>query len=229
MKKIITLSLFALGSIFSAQSISFKGCVPLFENQDYALIKTGTDATSRNIYATTPITGDQPCGGLGTCEFKIQWNNTNTRWEFLADSGNGDFVNPYLIYYTTKQNTTAGNPPNAAIGGWTENTAVTNGDCGGNLTESNSTFTGDVRTISLALNEFDDKRISIYPNPATEIINITGLSNVKSIKVISLEGKLISDSKNTSTVNVSKLVAGVYFLEIETENTVIKRVKFIKK
>jgi hypothetical protein len=44
---------------------------------------------NKKIYITTPVDGDQSCGGLGTCEFKIQWNNALTRWEFLADEGNG--------------------------------------------------------------------------------------------------------------------------------------------
>lgn len=219
----------SLGSTLFSQTINFKGCVPLFENQLYVLNTTGVDSFGKKIYVTTPVIGDQPCGGLGTCEFKIEWNETNGRWEFLADSGNGDFVEPYLIYYSTAQNTSADNPPNADIGSWVENTAVTEGNCGGNLTTGNSTFTGDVRTVNLALNEFNKSNIMIYPNPATDFINIIGIKVIKSIKILSLEGKLISTLNGVNKINVSKLSTGVYLLEVETEKTLIKRIKFIKK
>lgn len=230
MKKFYLFIAICFGTFFFSQTITFKGCLPLFDDQFFTFIaQTSNDAFGKKIYITDPVTGDQPCSGVGVCEFKLQWNDIAKRWEFLADSGNGDFADPFLIYYSTTQNTSADNPPNAAIGTWVENTAVTNGDCGGPLTEANSTFTGDVRTVTLSLNEFDNKRIAIYPNPATEFVNISGLSNIKSIKIISIDGKLISVLKNTSKINVSNLTKGVYFLEIQTDNSVVNRIKFIKK
>ncbi len=38
-----------------------------------------TDAYPANTYETTPINGDQPCSGLGTCEFRIAWNTSQNR------------------------------------------------------------------------------------------------------------------------------------------------------
>ena len=221
--------MFCLGNISFAQTIDFKGCIPLFDNQTYTFNKTGTDSFGKNIYITTPVDGNQPCGGLGTCEFKLQWNNTLSRWEYLADQGNGDFVNPFLIYYSSTANSAGNNPPNIAIGTWKENTAVTSGECGGNLTDTNATMTGDVRTTVLAVNEFDQTKITIYPNPATEYISITGLDNIKSIKIISTDGKIISTITNKGEINISKLVPGVYFVEIQTDRSTIDRIKFLKK
>lgn len=229
MKKIIILLATGLSALGFAQTIDFKGCIPLFENQTYTFTNTGNDTFGKKIYITTPVTGDQDCGGLGVCEFKLQWNNTDGRWEFLADSGNGDFVDPYLIYYNATGNATATNPPSISVGTWVENTAVTNGECLGNLTTSNSTMIGDVHTSVLVVNEFDQSNITIYPNPATEFINITGLENIKSVKIISSEGKLVSTSLNTKNINISKLPSGIYFVEIETNLSIIKRIKFIKR
>lgn len=229
MKKTIVLLLFCLVNFSFSQTIDFKGCIPLFENQTYTFNQTGTDSFGKNIYITTPVTGDQPCGGLGVCEFKLQWNNTASRWEFLADQGNGDFVNPFLIYYSTTANSAGNNPPNVAIGTWVENIADTTGACGGNLTDANATMTGDVRTTTLAVNEFDQTKITIYPNPATEYINITGLHHIKNVKIIAVDGKVISTLVNTGQINISKLVPGVYFLEIKTDQSTINRIKFIKK
>ena len=229
MKKLKILAIICLAPYGFGQTIDFKGCIPLFENQTYTFTKSGDDAFGKKIYITSPITGDQDCGGLGTCEFKLQWNNTNSRWEFLADSGNGDFVNPFLVYYNATGNSAATNPPSISVGTWVENSAITNGECAGNLTNANATMTGDVHTTVLAVNEFDQTKITIYPNPATEFITITGLENIKSVSIISAEGKIIPTVINKSTINISKIPAGVYFVEIQTDRSTINRIKFIKK
>lgn len=229
MKKIFLISAVALSAFSVAQTIDFKGCIPLFENQNYTFTKSGVDAFGKKIYITSPVNGDQDCGGLGTCEFKLQWNNANARWEFLADSGSGDFIDPYLIFYNATGNAAATNPPSISVGTWVENSVITNGECGGNLTTSNSTMVGDVQTTFLAVNEFNQSNITIYPNPATEFINITGLENIKSVKIISSDGKLVSTSLNTKSINISKIPLGIYFVEIETILSTIKRIKFIKK
>ena len=96
MKKILFCLLFVQ---FAFSQITFNGCPTIFNNQNFTFNNVGTDATGRNIYETTPINGDQPCTGLGVCEFRISWNNSLSRWEFIADDGNGNFSNTFLIYY----------------------------------------------------------------------------------------------------------------------------------
>lgn len=223
---LLTLSLIA-GNLAFSQTIRFKGCVPLFDDQQFTLNETGLDLFNKKIYVTTPVTGDQPCGGLGTCEFKIQWNNAQSRWEFLADTGNGDFVNPFLIYYSTAQNTSANNPPNISIGSWKENTGVTSGDCGGDLTNANATMTGDVRTTVLAVAAGKNLQFSVAPNPATDYLVISGLRNIQYVNIVSADGRVISSQKGDK-INVSALTPGAYLLEIRSGKEV-KTVKFIKK
>lgn len=228
MKTIFVFLALSVGNFLFSQ-ITFKGCTPLFEDQFFTLNNSGTDSYGKKIYITTPVTGDQPCGGLGTCEFTIQWNNSAGRWEFTADSGNGDFVAPYLIYYSTSGNGAATNPPNISIGGWVENTAITNSACGGNLTVTNSSMTGDVHTSVLAVTQDGPSNLQIYPNPVTDYISVSGASNIDVINIFSADGKLISGTKNSNRVNVSKLSSGLYFIEIITENGNSKKFKFIKK
>lgn len=144
MKYVSILILLVLSLIqIQAQTITFNGCPNLFDNNTFVFNKTGTDVTGRNIYETTPINGDQPCSGLGTCEFRIAWNNTLSRWELLADEGNGTFTTPYLIYYNTTSSFP--NPPSLNLGVWQENTAITGNFCNGNLTTTNATLTGAVQ------------------------------------------------------------------------------------
>ena len=230
MKKTILFTALCCSGFAFSQTINFKGCENLFENQTFIFTKSSTnDSFGKKIYVTTPVTGDQPCGGLGTCEFKLQWNNTDQRWDFLADSGNGDFVNPYLIYYSSTGNSTATNPPNIAIGTWIENVSETQGLCGGNLTSTNATMTGDVRTSTLAVDSYGNSKISLYPNPATEFISVVGMKEVKSAKIISAEGRLLLTFRNVDKIDISKLTPGVYLLEIESDQASVQRIKFIKK
>ncbi|SDQ86164.1 Por secretion system C-terminal sorting domain-containing protein [Chryseobacterium soldanellicola] len=228
--KALYLLCLALGSSAFAQTITFKGCYNLFDNQPYILTKTGVDAYNKNIYITTPVTGDQDCGGLGTCEFKIQWNNALTRWEFLADSGNGTFVNPYLIYYNSTGNNAALNPPSNTVGTWIENTTVTNGDCGGNLTGANSTMTGDVHTTVLGTTDLMTKsKIQIFPNPVAEIISVSGIDDAQSVQIYNMTGQLVASEIFNKKINVSKLTSGVYLLRIKTKDSQIHEFKFVKK
>ncbi|GAA4167001.1 hypothetical protein GCM10022217_41630 [Chryseobacterium ginsenosidimutans] len=231
MKSLYLLCL-ALGSLAFAQTITFNGCHNLFDNNTYVFNKTGVDAYNKSIYITTPVTGDQDCGGLGTCEFKIQWNNTLSRWEFLADEGNGTFASPNLIYYnSTGNNNFLPNPPAITFGTWIENTAVTSGACGGNLTTSNSTMTGDLHASSLATSDVktDNSKIQIFPNPVAEVIRISGINNGQSIQIYNMAGQLVKSEAFDQKINVSELYSGVYLLKINTKNFQTHEFKFVKK
>jgi len=228
--KALYLLCLALGSSAFAQTITFKGCYNLFENQTYTLTKTGVDAYNKNIYITTPVTGDQDCGGLGTCEFKIQWNNALARWEFLADEGNGTFANPYLMFYNSTGNSAALNPPSNTVGTWIENIPVTNGECGGNLTGANSTMTGDVHTTVLGTSDVITRsKIQIFPNPVADVISVSGIDDAKSVQIYNMTGQLVASEIFNKKINVSKLTSGVYLLRINTKDSQIHEFKFVKK
>lgn len=211
-----------------AQTISFKGCVDLFENRTYTFSTNATDAQNKKIYITAPVDGAENCGGLGTCEFKIQWNNTLTRWEFLADSGNGDFVNPYLIYYNSTGNNTVNNPPTNTFGTWVENTSVTENNCGGNLSSTNSEMSGDVHDTYLAVNQLDGAKIQIFPNPVSHYLTISGIKSAKSYAIYDVSGKLVISATFSQKIDVSQLSSGMYFLKIDNNDTP-QLLKFMKK
>jgi len=72
--------------------------------------------------------------------------------------------------------------------------------------------------------------IKIYPNPVNKTINLISNTNPKKAKIISLNGKVVSTHSLNgfkSTIDVSTLDKGVYWMEIETANEVIKE-RFIK-
>ncbi|SDJ50054.1 T9SS type A sorting domain-containing protein [Chryseobacterium jejuense] len=228
MKILYLLCLAFVGSA-SAQTINFNGCHNLFENQNFIFNKTGIDAFNKNIYMTTPINDQQPCGGLGNCEFKIQWNNALTRWEFLGDEGNGTFTAPYLIYYNSTGNNSLSIPPGNTSGTWIENTTVTNGECNGNLTVVNSTMTGDVQGPALGIQEVYKGRIQIFPNPVSDYIQISGINDGKMMQIYNIDGRLIKSEIFDSKVDVSQLIPGAYVLKITTRGFQSHEFKFMKK
>ncbi|GAB0156883.1 hypothetical protein CHRYSEOSP005_21500 [Chryseobacterium sp. Alg-005] len=229
MKFLYLLSL-TFGSVAFAQTITFKGCYNIFDNQTYTFTKTGVDTHGKNIYMTTPIDG-QSCSGLGSCEFKLQWNNTLTRWEFLADEGYGTFSAPFLVYYNSTGNNTAINPPSNTVGTWVENTTFTQpaGGCGGNLTAANSTMTGDVHTTTLAVSDAVKRKVQIFPNPVSDFITISGIDNGRLIQIYTIGGQLTSSEVFEKKIHVSQLSSGIYVLKIITKDSETYEFKFVKK
>ena len=73
------------------------------------------------------------------------------------------------------------------------------------------------------------KQISIYPNPASNIINIYSPDEITGTGIYDNAGRTIVLQQNGEhTINVSKLATGVYTIHITTANNDV-RLKFIKK
>src|SRR5690554_2799973 len=88
---------------------------------------------------------------------------------------------------------------------------------------------------SSSANDFEKKMFNIYPNPTTDVLNITSSSseNITQAKVYDLTGKLLlhltfDNHQAQQQIDVSQLVKGLYMIEIST-NKNTQTVKFIKK
>ena len=62
-----------------------------------------------------------------------------------------------------------------------------------------------------------DKTVSLYPNPATNTINVSSSLEIISMTVIDQLGKVVLTNTASSSLDVSSLQNGVYFIRIETE------------
>jgi subtilisin-like proprotein convertase family protein len=78
--------------------------------------------------------------------------------------------------------------------------------------------------------QISKKTLSVYPNPTSRLLTIeTRSSNIENISIIDLTGKVVkSITPATNTINVSNIVNGVYFLQIQTQEGVFNS-KFIKE
>ena len=72
---------------------------------------------------------------------------------------------------------------------------------------------------------------SVYPNPATDVLNITMNAEIETVSIIGMDGKTIStqDVNGMSTVvEVANLNAGVYMYQIVGVDGSIVRESFVK-
>lgn len=79
----------------------------------------------------------------------------------------------------------------------------------------NSLWTGPVfSTQILAVDENALSKVSVYPNPAKDFVNINSNSKVSKVTVFTVDGKQILE-ESASKINISKLSAGIYLMKID--------------
>lgn len=70
--------------------------------------------------------------------------------------------------------------------------------------------------------------ISVYPNPASSVVNFTTNEPVQAYQVMNIAGEIMLTGTNASTIDVSTLVAGIYFIEVSYLDR-SRTIKFVKK
>lgn len=69
--------------------------------------------------------------------------------------------------------------------------------------------------------------ITVYPNPANDMINITG--NVKNVLVYDIRGVAVKNVSNQKQIDLKVLSSGIYFLKITDDNNQTTVKKIIKR
>lgn len=88
--------------------------------------------------------------------------------------------------------------------------------------------------IALGVDDVLSQKFSLYPNPATNVVNITNSENifVNQVVIYDVAGKALStqrfNNESELQLNVESLASGVYLLHMQTdEGTAVK--KLVKK
>ena len=90
----------------------------------------------------------------------------------------------------------------------------------------------DILTGVNDLNE--NEKVTIYPNPANDVVNVKMNATISQIEIINLDGQLLlqsvfNNNNNEVTVNTSGLNNGIYFLRIVTsDGAIMKKFQIIK-
>lgn len=91
-----------------------------------------------------------------------------------------------------------------------------------------SKFSNKVVNTSTAVDNISGESLVVYPNPASGVINVVG--DYEMIRIYNISGKQVIDVPGSnSSINVSSLNEGVYFIEAVNEVGNIHRTKVIIK
>jgi hypothetical protein len=71
----------------------------------------------------------------------------------------------------------------------------------------------------LGLGETSLNGVAVYPNPASSLINIVGISDYQTLKVmvVNPQGQVVKRISNSLEINVEDVEAGIYFINIECD------------
>ena len=87
-------------------------------------------------------------------------------------------------------------------------------------------------SITALDNHSVENEVVVYPNPATDIINVKGTNNYSRILITDLSGRQIKDktvSNNLLSINISDMDTGIYLMVLFNTNGVAFKKKIVKK
>ena len=71
--------------------------------------------------------------------------------------------------------------------------------------------------------------LKVYPNPATDIVNISANRKIENVTVMDMTGKKVQSFKAGNQINVSSLAKGTYILQVYYGEGAVENTKLIKK
>lgn len=79
------------------------------------------------------------------------------------------------------------------------------------------------KSTVLNVSELNTQDLQIYPNPSSEIITIEASGEIREIRLFNSQGQEIAGQNGTSSLDLSKLAAGTYVLEVIGDHFTAKR------
>ncbi len=88
-------------------------------------------------------------------------------------------------------------------------------------------FEGDL-SLGVADNAVKSS-LKVFPNPATDVVNISSNKKIESVTVYDLSGKRVQSFKGADQINISSLAKGNYMLQVNYGGGAVENTKLIKK
>lgn len=76
-----------------------------------------------------------------------------------------------------------------------------------------------------------ENQVCIYPNPASSTVNILNVNqnSIKKVEIIDLLGRIVLSVEQSDTIDVSSLPEGHYFVRIQGESTLVRKLTISKQ
>lgn len=167
---------------------------------------------------------------------EVSWSLNNSAGEnVLSGGGYGAgyddsqtaFVDGPLTFYIESMGTFGDNTPVYTVSNGT--TEVVSGSLSSSNQEGNYS---DLNCESLGINNSNKDKLAYYPNPVTDILNISSDKDINSIAVYSIDGKLVLNQayhNNEIKLDLSKLETGSYLVKASLNDGSQKNLKVIKR
>ena len=189
----------------------------------------GNEMTFTTLPGDTPEPCDAPTGLTVSA---VTDESITVVWD---DNAN---VNSWNIQYSAvggTLNSATSNTNSYTISGLQPETAYSiqvQANCGnGNVSSWSPAVTG---TTTTGINSWLENSVSLYPNPAKEVVNVQCTMNnvqIETVEVFDVYGKLVNTfivTENPTRINISGLADGMYFVRVVTEEGMVTKT-FIKK
>lgn len=98
--------------------------------------------------------------------------------------------------------------------------------------EPEGTFSINITNGTLGTSEIAGTKngIKVYPNPFTDVVNISDIKDVKSVSVSDISGRLVKTiEKPSSTLHLEELKSGLYLVTLNMKDGSQQTIKAIKK
>jgi len=99
-----------------------------------------------------------------------------------------------------------------------------------NPSDPGDTCTWIVNSIYTSINGVESNNLSVFPNPTTDKITISSVSNFTKIEVLDINGRVVISENtlnaNITSVDVSQLLNGTYFVNTYNNNIINNVQKF---
>ena len=105
------------------------------------------------------------------------------------------------------------------------NACVTAGSSYGQVED----YTIQVNSATTGTTNVDKAKVSVYPNPFHDVLNISDVKGVKSVSVSDVAGRQVKTMKPAAQLNLSDLKTGLYIVTLHMEDGSVKSIKAIKK
>jgi hypothetical protein len=102
----------------------------------------------------------------------------------------------------------------------------------GSTDEPEGAFTININKNSLGTSEVSGTKnnIKAYPNPFVDVLNISDISNVKSVSITDISGRSIKTIENPAKqLHVGDLTSGLYIVLLKMKDGSTQSIKIIKK